>query len=357
MYHSVGGVVAVGAMLYGGGSVVIRQHFSASRFWPDVAETGCTIFQYIGELCRYLVRIPDVPQAHAHKLRLCCGNGLRAEVWNEFQSRFRIPRMLEYYAATEGNVSLYNCEGKPGAVGRIPPFLAHSAPVALVRLDESSGRPVRTVTGLCQACDVDEVGEAIGRIDQASQVAARRFEGYTDADATSRKILRDVFTVGDCWFRTGDLMRRDKYGFFYFVDRLGFSFRWKGENVSATEVASVIMGCPNVVDAVVYGVPVAGAEGRAGMAAVVGEDGFDLQTLSAHLIATLPGFARPLFIRLCRSIPNTATFKLRPDDLALAGLDVTGGSDSLWFIEPGTGRVIPFDSGILSSIAEGQRRV
>jgi fatty-acyl-CoA synthase len=152
-------------------------------------------------------------------------------------------------------------------------------------------------------------------------------------------------------------MRRDKFGFFYFVDRLGFSFRWKGENVSATEVASVIMGCVGVVDAVVYGVPVMGAEGRAGMAAVVGEDGFSLQALSTYLSAALPVFARPLFIRLCRSISNTSTFKLKQDDLAKEGLNVSGGSDSLWFIQPGTGCVIPFDSAILSSIASGQVKV
>jgi fatty-acyl-CoA synthase len=356
MYHSVGGVVAVGAMLYGGGSVVIRRHFSASRFWADVAATGCTIFQYIGELCRYLVRMPEVPEARLHKLRLCCGNGLRAEVWSEFQSRFGIPRMLEYYAATEGNVSLYNCEGRPGAIGRIPPFLAHSFPIALVRLDDE-GKPVRDENGSCVRCDVDEVGEAIGRIDTGSQVAARRFEGYTDPDATSRKVLRDVFAPGDCWFRTGDLMRRDEFGFFYFVDRLGFSFRWKGENVSATEVASVIMKCTGVVDAVVYGVPVAGAEGRAGMAAVVGDDAFSLQALSTHANAALPPFARPLFIRLCRSIPNTATFKLRQEDLAREGLDIKNGSDSLWFNDPATGRVVPCDSGVLSSIAAGELRV
>jgi fatty-acyl-CoA synthase len=357
MYHSVGGVVAVGAMLYGGGGVVIRRQFSASRFWPDVAATGCTIFQYIGELCRYLVRMPDIPEARAHKLRLCCGSGLRGEVWAEFQSRFGIPRMLEYYAATEGNVSLYNCEGKPGAIGRIPPFLAHRFPVALIRLDAGTGLPARGQDGFCQTCDEDEVGEAIGRIDAGSQQAARRFEGYTDPDATARKVLCDVFTTGDRWFRTGDLMRRDTAGFFYFVDRLGFSFRWKGENVSATEVASVIMECPGVVDAVVYGVAVTGAEGRAGMAAVVGGDGFSLEALRAHASAALPTFARPLFIRLCRSIPNTATFKLRQEDFAREGLDLTGGNDSLWFNDPGTGRVVPCDSGLLSRIAAGQLRL
>ncbi len=357
MYHSVGGVVAVGSMLYGGGCIVIRRHFSASRFWPDVTASGCTIFQYIGELCRYLVRMPDVPESRSHRLRLCCGNGLRAEVWGAFQSRFGIPRMLEYYAATEGNVSLYNCEGRPGAVGRIPAFLAHGFPVALIRLDEGTGLPLRDEAGFCLRCAAGEVGEAIGRIEPGSPFAARRFEGYTDPDATARKILRDVFTPGDCWFRTGDLMRRDITGFFYFVDRLGFGFRWKGENVSATEVASVIMGCAGVVDAVVYGVAVPGVEGRAGMAAVAGDDAFSLQALSAHIMAALPAFARPLFIRLCRSIPHTTTFKLRQEDLAREGLAVSDGNDSLWFNDPASGRVIPCDSGVLSAIATGRLRI
>jgi fatty-acyl-CoA synthase len=357
MYHSVGGVVAVGAMLYGGGSVVIRRQFSASRFWADVADSDCTIFQYIGELCRYLARMPDVGEMRPHRLRLCCGNGLRAEVWQEFQSRFAIPRILEYYAATEGNVSLYNCEGKPGAIGRIPGFLAHSFPIALIRLDEGAVQPMRNDAGLCVACDVDEVGEAIGRIDSASRGAARRFDGYTDSDATSRKVLRDVFNEGDRWFRTGDLMRRDRFGYFYFVDRLGFSFRWKGENVSATEVASVIMRSAGVVDSVVYGVAVPGAEGRAGMAAVVGDDEFCLRALKARMAADLPSFARPLFIRLCRSIPNTSTFKLRQEDLAREGLDVSGGTDSLWFNDPHADRMTPYDASMLSAIADGRLRV
>ncbi len=357
MYHSVGGVVAVGAMLFAGGSVVIRQQFSVTRFWPDVVQTGCTIFQYIGELCRYLTRVPQVAESRSHKLRLCCGNGLRADVWTEFQSRFAVPRILEYYAATEGNVSLFNCEGKPGAIGRTPAILAHRFPVALIRLDPASGLPLRDAAGFCIPCETDEAGEAIGRIEADSQSASRRFDGYTDARASASKVLRDVFAAGDSWFRTGDLMRRDSFGYFYFVDRLGSSFRWKGENVSATEVASVIMRCPGVVDAVVYGTPVAGTEGRAGMAAIAVEDGFQLETLKAHLAANLPSFACPLFIRMCDSIPATATFKLRQEDLAREGLCVTGGTGSLWFNEPGTTRVLPCDETLLQDIAAGSVRL
>jgi fatty-acyl-CoA synthase len=357
MYHSVGGVVAVGAMLFAGGSVVIRQQFSVTRFWRDIVQNECTIFQYIGELCRYLVRMPEVAEAKSHRLRLICGNGLRAEVWEAFQSRFAVPRVLEYYAATEGNVSLFNCEGKVGAIGRIPPVLAHRFPITLIRLDSDSGSPIRDATGFCLPCATDEPGEAIGRIESESRSASRRFDGYTDAEASSSKILRNVFALGDCWFRTGDLMRRDRQGYFYFVDRLGASFRWKGENVSATEVASVIMRCPDVLDAVVFGVPVTGTEGRAGMAAVAVAAGFEPDALNAHLAAHLPSFARPLFIRICESIPSTATFKLRQEELAREGLTVGSRTGSLWFNDLGSGRLLPCTDELLKNIASGAVRL
>ncbi len=357
MYHSVGGVVAVGAMLFAGGSVVIRQHFSVTRFWRDIVEHACTIFQYIGELCRYLLRMPEVAEAKSHGLRLICGNGLRAEVWEAFQSRFAVPRVLEYYAATEGNVSLFNCEEKVGAIGRIPPVLAHRFPVALIRLDAESGAPIRDAAGFCQPCAADEPGEAIGRIDPESRSASRRFDGYTDAEASSSKVLRDVFAPGDCWFRSGDLMRRDRQGYFYFVDRLGAGFRWKGENVSAAGVASVIMLCPEVLDAVVFGVPVAGNEGRAGMAAVAVGPGFQPDALQAHLAAQLPSFARPLFIRICRSIPSTATFKLRQEELAREGLAVSSRMGSLWFNDLGAGRLLPCTDELLKNIDSGAVRL
>ncbi len=143
LYHSVGGVVAIGALLAGGGAVVIRPRFSASEFWRDVRDERCTLFQYIGELCRYLVNSPHQGAETEHRLRMACGNGLRPEVWEPFKARFRIPRILEYYASTEGNFSLYNCEGQPGAIGRIPSFLAHRLPVALLRFDVDSGEPLR----------------------------------------------------------------------------------------------------------------------------------------------------------------------------------------------------------------------
>jgi fatty-acyl-CoA synthase len=262
MYHSVGGVVAVGSMLVKGGSVFIRERFSASQFWDDVSAQDCTIFQYIGELCRYLTLAAPHPQERSHRLRLACGNGLQSDVWCQFQERFAIPQILEFYAATEGNLSLYNCEGKPGAVGRIPPFLARQFSAAIIQCDPETGVPVRNADGFCIQCADDEAGEAI------SQIKGRQFDGYTDPVASQKKILHDVFTKGDRWFRSGDLMRKDVGNYFFFVDRLGDTFRWKGENVSTTEVAAVLRGCAGVLDVAVYGVAVPGNEGRAGMAAM-----------------------------------------------------------------------------------------
>lgn len=304
MYHSIGGIVAVGSMLVSGGSVVIRQRFSASRFWDDVVETQCSIFQYIGELCRYLTSAPTNVNERHHTLRLAVGNGLQADIWRSFQERFAIPQILEYYAATEGVLSLYNCEGKPGAIGHIPPVLEPYLAVKLIQVDTETDEPKRSDNGFCIESQAGEPGEAICLLR-----SDRAFDGYNDVDASGRKILRNVFVDGDQWFRTGDLMRRDAEGFYYFVDRMGDTFRWKGENVSTTEVANVVRQCPGVIDAIVYGVQVAGNEGRAGMAAVVSAEMFSLEALALHLDQQLPSYARPLFVRLCTSLDATATFK------------------------------------------------
>ena len=319
LYHSVGGVVATGATLVGGGTVVLRERFSAGDFWRDVIAERCTLFQYIGELCRYLVNTAPSPQESAHSLRLCCGNGLRGEVWEEFQRRFRIPQILEYYASTEGNFSLYNCEGKTGAIGRVPPFLKHRMPVEIVQFDLESQSPSRDASGHCTACQPDEPGEAIGKLQSAGSGQLGRYEGYADEVATSSKILRNVFRDGDAWYRTGDLMRRDAQGFFYFVDRIGDTFRWKGENVSAAEVAGIVGSAPGVSDAAVYGVEVPGTDGRAGMAAIVVAPGFDLTAFGGHLAARLPDYAQPVFLRIVPALDVTGTFKLNKQQLLAQG--------------------------------------
>lgn len=357
MYHSVGGVVAIGAMLVNGGSVALRERFSASHFWDDIADWDCTLFQYIGELCRYLVNNPPHPRETAHRLRLCCGNGLRAGVWEDFQRRFRIPRILEFYAATEGSFSLYNCEGKPGAIGRIPSFLAHRFPMALVQFDPDREAPRRGADGFCIRSAANEVGEAIGKIADPDSVSAARFEGYADPAASEQKILRDVFAKGDAWFRSGDLMRRDEQGFFHFVDRVGDTFRWKGENVSTTEVAEIISRCPGVTYAVVYGVTVRGAEGRAGMATIVTDDKFDPAVLRSYLVERLPDYARPLFMRVSDHIETTATFKSQKAELSRTGYDPSATIDRIYFDDPTQETLVILDAALYETIQTGKMRL
>jgi fatty-acyl-CoA synthase len=302
--------------------VILREKFSASRFWNDVAQTKATIFQYIGELCRYLLKASV--EAPSHHLRLACGNGLSAEVWEKFQSRFHIPQVLEFYAATEGNFSLTNAEGKVGAIGRVPGFLKHRFGIALIKRDQD-GEPLRGLDGYCLRAAIDQPGEAISKIGGGTA----RFEGYNDAAATARKIIRNVFEQGDAYVRSGDLMRQDVQGFYYFVDRLGDTFRWKGENVATTEVETALADCPGITGVTVYGVAVAGHDGKAGMAAVETNNDFELSGLKKHL-AALPVYARPLFLRLVPLLTATETFKTKKAELAAQGFDPARISDPLY---------------------------
>jgi fatty-acyl-CoA synthase len=351
MCHSAGGVAAIGSALVGGASVVVAEKFSASRFWDEVVGWDCTLFQYIGELCRYLLAAPAHAKERAHSLRICCGNGLSGEVWQAFQARFAVPRILEFYAATEGNFSLYNVEGKPGAIGRLPPFLKHRFPAAIVRYDPERGVPMRGADGFCIRCANGAPGEAIGRIGAGG---AARFEGYTDATASETKLLRGVFEPGDAWVRTGDLMYTDDQGFYYFVDRIGDTFRWKGENVATAEVAAAIRAFASVSDACVYGVEAAGASGKAGMAAVVAGPGFDMRAFRAHLLRRLPDYARPVFLRIVPSLEVTETFKLKRQALAAEGWDFA--SDPIWVDDRAAGAYVALDATTAERIRSGRFR-
>jgi len=331
LYHATGGLCAAGAALLNGGSVVIRRRFSARHFWPEIAGERCTMFVYIGELCRYLVHQPEDPDERAHHLRLAFGNGLRPDVWEKLIGRFGAPRVLEFYGSTEGNVSMFNFDGALGAIGRAPDYLKRFFNIRLVRFDVEAEAPLRGSDGRCIEAGVDEPGECLGQIRADARGA---YVGYADRAASERKVLRDVFAPGDAWFRTGDLLRRDSDGYFYFVDRIGDTFRWKGENVSASEVAGVAAAAPGVDDASVYGVTVGDLDGRAGMAALVATDGFDLKTFEAFLSERLPPYAQPLFIRLMPQIAVTGTFKHRKLDLVSEGFDPAKVRDPLYFRGP-----------------------
>jgi fatty-acyl-CoA synthase len=357
MYHTAGGLVATGAVLLNGGSVVVREKFSAREFWDDVVRYECTLFQYIGELCRYLSNAPPSPNETGHRIRLACGNGLRPDLWDDFKGRFRIPHILEFYGATEGNVNIFNFEGKSGAVGRVPWFVAHRFPIAVVRYDVERGHPVRDANGFCVRCDPNEPGEVIGKIINKASKPGNRFEGYAAAGQNEHKILRDVFKKGDSWFRTGDLMRKDKRGYFYFVDRVGDTFRWKGENVSTSEVSEAINSFPGIVDANVYGVAITGREGRAGMAAIVCKGTCDLNALHAHLRAHLPDYARPLFLRIQSELDLTGTFKQKKVDLVKQGFDPASITDAIYFNDPQSGSFVRLDAALHQRIEKGEIRL
>jgi fatty-acyl-CoA synthase len=356
MYHSIGGVAAIGSVLVSGGSAFLREKFSAREFWDDVVRWDCTLFQYIGELCRYLVKAAPHPLERAHQLRLACGNGLRLDVWEDFAARFRVPRILEFYAATEGNVTLFNVEGKPGAIGRAPSFLAHRLPIALVKFDVAAGVPLRDAHGLCVPCAVNETGEALGRIGNDRGDLGRRFKGYTSAADTEKKMLRDVFAPGDAWFRTGDLMRRDDKGFFYFVDRIGDTFRWKGENVATSEVAAALCAFDGVAEASVTGVEIPGCDGKAGMAVLVADGVIDLAALHRHLVERLPPYARPLFLTIRSEIEVTGTFKHRK---AAGGpnYDPAATTDPIYFNDPARDAFVRLDAELYRRIRDGEVRL
>ena len=334
LYHATGGVCAVGLAFLRGGALIIKKKFSVSDFWSDIHKTRATLFVYIGELCRYLLNAPPGPHERDHAIRAITGNGLRPEIWREFQARFAIPRVVEFYGATEGNVSMLNYDGTVGAVGRVPEYIEKLLPTRVVRFDVEKEMPVRGPDGLCIECEPDEVGEAVGGI---SKRAGRNFEGYTKPGESEKKILHDVFRKGDAWFRTGDLMRRDAHGYFYFVDRIGDTFRWKGENVATSEVAEALSRVPGIREVNVYGVAVPGMDGRAGMAALVVDGNLDIRGLAHRLEGRLAPYERPVFLRLQPEIAVTGTFKQRKVELVKEGFDPGALANPVFWLDPATG--------------------
>ena len=357
LYHPSGGVLAPGSVLTAGGSVVVRNGFSASAFWSDLVRYDCTMFQYIGEMCRYLLNSPVHEDERRHKVRLCCGNGLRPDIWNAFKTRFQIPAILEFYAATESNVALINFDGQPGAVGRIPFYLRKKLVTEVIRFDIEAAEAVRGANGRCIRAADNEVGEVIGKVINDPNRPAQRFEGYADKKETEKKILRDVFEDGDVWFRTGDLMRRDGRGYFYFVDRVGDTFRWKGENVATSEVAETLTVFPGVREANVYGVKVPGHDGRAGMAVLVVDADFDLAALHRYIGENLPDYARPLFLRLRKDVEVTTTFKQKKVDLVREGFDPHDIADPIYFDDHGAQAYRRMDAALHARIAAGEIRL
>ncbi|CAI5454641.1 unnamed protein product [Caenorhabditis angaria] len=326
MYHSAAGILGVGSLISFGTSVVIRKKFSASNFWKDCVKYNCTCSQYIGEICRYLLAQKQTPEEKQHKVRMMWGNGLRAEIWTDFVNRFNIEKIGELYGSTEGNSNIVNLDNKKGACGFMPiyPMIGSLYPVRLIKVDEETGELVRDKKGLCVPCRPGELGEMVGVIKKKD--ALLKFEGYVNSGDTQKKIYTNVFKNGDECFASGDILFWDELGYLYFKDRRGDTFRWKGENVSTTEVEGILQPVMEVEDATVYGVEVGKNEGRAGMAGVVLKEGTDvdlfLTEITKRLTENLASYAVPVFIRLCKEVDRTGTFKLKKLDLQKAGFDL-----------------------------------
>ena len=354
LYHGWANFVGFAPAFYTGACFASRRRFSASEFLSDVRRHEVTIFLFVGELCRYLLRTPPTPADRDHEIRLATGAGLRPDIWVDFQKRFGIPKIMDSYGQTEGNVSLQNRRGRVGSVGRAAPD-THDQ-LRLARYDSEAGELTRGADGMLVECRVGEPGELLSRISKSN---AMPFDGYANAADNEKKLIRDSFEKGDVYLRTGDLLKRDRASYYYFVDRIGDTFRWKGENVATLELEHLLNSAPGVSETAVYGVRVPGADGRAGMALVVPDDtaGFDPQAFLAHAEKSLPGYARPLFIRVADSMDVTGNFKHRKLRLQNEGFDPTCITDPLFFRDDGAGQFIPLDRDLHSEIMAGTRRL
>ena len=348
LYHGTGLMVGAGAAMVSGASMFIRRKFSASNFLPEVREHGCTLLVYIGELCRYLSNTEAQAGDHKNPLRSMMGNGMRPDVWLGFKKRFGISRVAEFYGASEGNVAFANLMNRDCTVGMT------SAEVALVEYDVDNDEIVRDAAGRCVLVKAGEPGLLLGKITEDTV-----FEGYTDPEATEKKIVRSALENDDAWFNSGDLMRTVDVGFtlgyphYQFVDRVGDTFRWKSENVSTNEVGEIINGFDQIKFCNVYGVEIPGTDGRAGMAAVTLQDGvseLDVDAFSTFLRSELPAYAVPLFVRIQPDIDVTGTFKMVKGDLRKQAYDIRSFDDTVYALLPGSDRYAPFDLGLLGKI-------
>ena len=352
LYHGTGLMIGAGAAFATGASMFLRRRFSASAFLPEVREHNCSCFIYVGELCRYLGNTPEQPDDHDSPLTTMMGNGLRPDVWPGFKKRFGIKRITEFYGASEGNVAFANILNKDSTIGMT------ASKVALVRYDVDADEIIRDADGRCVLADQGEPGLLLGHINPHAA-----FEGYTDKEATEKKIVRDALEPGDAWFNTGDLIREIDVGFslgyahYQFVDRTGDTFRWKSENVSTNEVSDILSAFPGIELCNVYGVEVPAADGRAGMAAISLAEGageLDLAAFAEYVARELPPFARPVFLRLQANMELTGTFKMVKGDLRREGYDIAATEDPIFVMKPGSAAYEPLDADYLATIRAGE---
>ena len=351
LYHSTGLMLGICAVIQAGASTFIKRKFSASSFWDEVQKYNTTALVYIGELCRYLANTEPTPAEQNNPLKVMVGNGLRPDVWDIFKERFGVDRIVEIYGASEGNALFMNLLNKDKTIGMT------NAQVALIEYDVAEDKIIKNEDGTCKKITNHDPGLLIVFISPNSV-----FNGYTDAQATEKKILRDVFEKGDAWFNTGDLIKTVDVGYalgkthYQFVDRVGDTFRWKSENVSTNEVGEILNGFKDVNMSNVYGVEIPGCEGRAGMAAFSLKDAssFDWQGFSNHVENSLPKYARPLFIRIIEEMDTTGTFKLKKNDLRNEAFNIDKVTDQIYCLKPNSSNYEVLDKEWLQTINSEQ---
>lgn len=344
LYHASATAIGVPMAISARAQLALVRRFSASRFWAECREVDASVCLYIGELCRYLYNRPARPDDRDHSVRCFVGNGLRPDIWDGFCERFGIERVSEFYGATEGNAETANVLNRSGTVGPLLPWK-----MKLARWDTQADALVRGPKGFAIQAKPGEPGVLLGKID-----ARNPYSGYTDSNASRGKVLTDVFERGDAWFNTGDLLSRDRLWHLQFVDRLGDTFRWKGENVSTQEVAEVLNKGPGVIESNVYGVEIPGADGRAGMAAIVIDSEFSPERVYDYVVGELPSYAQPRFLRIVESVSTTGTFKQKKVELRDEGWDPQLVNDPLWVRDSKAGRYVELTPERAAAVRAGE---
>ena len=345
LYHGTALLVCWGSVLAGGSAIALRRKFSASAFWDDVRKYNATTFGYVGELCRYLLNQPPSAQDRNHGLTKMIGNGLRPSIWTEFKERFGIDKVAELYASSEGNIGFSNFFNMDNTVG------FSTAPYKLVKYHEGTRDPIRNSKGRLEEVKKGQPGLLIGEINKKWA-----FEGYTQKEATEKSILRDAFKKGDAWFNTGDVLKEIGCRHLQFVDRMGDTFRWKGENVSTTEVENIIDGSGMVQEAIVYGVEIPNTNGKAGMVTLVPQNpeaSFDADRLFAYLQDNLPPYAIPVFVRVTHAIEKTGTFKYRKVDIQKLGYSLSRPHEEVYAWLPGSSSYTQLTPELVADIDAG----
>ncbi|NWK73406.1 long-chain-acyl-CoA synthetase [Acinetobacter sp. SwsAc6] len=344
LYHATGTVVCWCGVIAGAATLAIRRKYSTSSFWKDVQKFDASAIGYVGELCRYLMDAPRSDLEKGHRVTKMIGNGMRPNIWDKFKERFGIEEVLELYASSEGNVGFSNVFNFDNTVGFSP------TPYAVIQFDKEKNEPIRNKKGWCIKVKKGEVGLLVGKITRRSP-----FDGYTDPEKNKSVIIKDMFKHGDAYFNTGDLVRDIGFRHAQFVDRLGDTFRWKGENVSTTEVENMVSEYSKISEAVVYGVEIPNTNGRAGMAAITLHpnavlDEQDCKDMLVEFKKCLPAYAVPLFLRIQQQVETTGTFKYQKSKLKEQGFDPEKTSDRILVWLPNSDAYCDLTADILSNI-------